>query len=748
MKKIIALVLALCMSLGMIVSVSAANPFVQRLNLVRLIRAMFSSDDVYEIGEVKNGVLTVYVAVNGKKDADGTKKNPTTLESARDAIREIDKTNLRGVDVVLTAGEYVLTETFSLTAEDSGTKDCPIRYIGEDGTKIIGGQAIKASDFTPATGSAVQYIPEEVRAAVVQLDLKKYGYTPEDVAKTLNTDAYTKKAIRLFSNGEMQTIARYPNIGEEITIIDGDMLDKDGNVTDNDGNQRPNDPDLAVTYVIYMDKEHIDRALTWHAPGKVFLNGYVDLLWRVDHTYILEIAAEDNMIEFNYPGTSAPAPGRTFYLYNIPEELDTPGEYYIDNDAILYYYPTEDFDSATLSVPVVDKIINIKSDYTTLENLTFETSGEDGIVIDADNVTVYSCTIRGIINNGIVSNGYNNVISTCHIHNIGAKGADIDGGDEATLTHGNNLFTNNYVHDFGILARGYNGALSLGGCGNTASHNEMFGSEHMAIHWSGTRNVIEYNYIHDVCLRADDMGAIYGGGIGMIDCTVRYNYIQNVGIPLDDPLGEIEGYNYCGAHAVYWDMYNGHNNTYGNIIENVRGCGIAMGNGKNCYVANNLFISCHHAVRMIAGVYNEAYFVEGGERMTHSYDSYVYNDIWVEAYPLLSTLIMDMKATTADDPLSWASPTGIVIKDNFFYGDRANTDSKKAVKDFELESHVINLNPDTIEYMDQSTGTLIVFNSKRNGMPDIKEALETAYATTGITYEQFLEMGTDWTPAE
>ena len=55
---------------------------------------------------------------------------------------------------------------------------------------------------------------------------------------------------------------------------------------------------------------------------------------------------------------------------------------------------------------IVDKIINIKSDYTTLANLTFETSGEDGIVIDADNVTVYNCTIRGIINNGIVSNGY------------------------------------------------------------------------------------------------------------------------------------------------------------------------------------------------------------------------------------------------------------------------------------------------------------------------------------------------------
>ena len=71
MKKIIALVLVLCMCFGMIVSVSAASPFAKRLNLVRLIRTMFSTDkEDYEIGELDDGVLTVYVAVDGKKDAE------------------------------------------------------------------------------------------------------------------------------------------------------------------------------------------------------------------------------------------------------------------------------------------------------------------------------------------------------------------------------------------------------------------------------------------------------------------------------------------------------------------------------------------------------------------------------------------------------------------------------------------------------------------------------------------------------
>ncbi|MBE6627197.1 MAG: right-handed parallel beta-helix repeat-containing protein [Ruminococcaceae bacterium] len=750
MKKIIALILAFCMSFGMIVSVSAAGPFIQRMNLARLIRLMLAPDDNrYEIGEVKDGVLTVYVAVNGKKDADGTKKNPfDSLESARDALRSIDKAKLGGIDVVLTSGEYVLSETFSLTAEDKGAKNCPIRYIGEDGTKIIGGQAIKASDFVPATGSAVQYIPEEAKSVVVQLDLKKYDYTPEDVAKTLNTDAYTKKAIRLFSNGEMQTIARYPNIGEEITILGGDMLDSDGNITTNDGNDPSHPEPIAETYVAYIDEEHIQRALTWHNPDKVYLYGHVDLLWRVDHTYILDINDEKNMIEFFFPGTSSPEAGRRFYLYNAPEELDHPGEYYIDDDAILYYYPTEDFATATLSIPTVDCIINIDgADYTTFENITFETSAKDGIIARANNITIYDCVIRGMIDTGIDILGYNNLISTNHIYNTGATGTVMDGGDTATLTPSNNLFTNNYCHDFGILAGGYNGALEFGGCGNTASHNEIFGSNHLGIHWGGVRNVIEYNYLHDLCLAADDMGAIYGGGFTMIDNTVRYNYIQNIGIPKNDSLASIEGYNYCGAHAVYWDMQNSYNSTYGNIIENIRGMGVVGGNGRNILIEDNLFISCWYAVRLICDGYNNVYY-RGESSYSTSLRDYMKTDIWVEAYPEITTLVLNLADTTEDDPLGWATPVNIVIKDNYFYGDRYNTGWRNQVIAFDIESHIYTWNLDTLEDMTEANNTLTVFNSKRNGMPDIKEAIEASYSTTGITYEQFLEMGTDWTPAE
>ena len=95
MKRIIALILVLCMTAGMIVSVSADSPFAKKLNLVRLIRTMFASgEDAPEFGELDDGKLIIYVAENGKKDAKGTEKAPLdSISTAREVIRGIDKSD-------------------------------------------------------------------------------------------------------------------------------------------------------------------------------------------------------------------------------------------------------------------------------------------------------------------------------------------------------------------------------------------------------------------------------------------------------------------------------------------------------------------------------------------------------------------------------------------------------------------------------------------------------------------------------
>ena len=194
-------------------------------------------------------------------------------------------------------------------------------------------------------------------------------------------------------------------------------------------------------------------------------------------------------------------------------------------------------------------------------------------------------------------------------------------------------------------------------------------------------------------------------------------------------------------------MYNGNNNTYGNIIVNVKGAGVAMGNGRNMYIADNLVISAHYVVTGICGIYVNAYY---GTPSSHknSLPAYMYEEPWTTEYPEMSKLVMDMTKTTYDDPWGWATPVNIVIENNFFYGDKYNTGSRKEIQPLSLESPFYSLNPDTIINMTANDGTLIVFNSRRDGMPDIKEALEAAAGTVSITYDQFLQMGTNWTPAE
>ena len=68
-----------------------------------------------------------------------------TLSRARDAVRELKKNDLeKPITVRVREGKYYLGETLILTAEDSGTSDCPITYTAYPGEKPIlsGGRKI------------------------------------------------------------------------------------------------------------------------------------------------------------------------------------------------------------------------------------------------------------------------------------------------------------------------------------------------------------------------------------------------------------------------------------------------------------------------------------------------------------------------------------------------------------------------------------------------------------------------------
>ena len=71
-----------------------------------------------------------------------------TIAKARDAIREIQAGGPlpAPVNVIIREGTYFLEDTLVFTAEDGGTKDCPVTYQAYPGEKpvVSGGRGIAA----------------------------------------------------------------------------------------------------------------------------------------------------------------------------------------------------------------------------------------------------------------------------------------------------------------------------------------------------------------------------------------------------------------------------------------------------------------------------------------------------------------------------------------------------------------------------------------------------------------------------
>ncbi|MCZ7640463.1 MAG: acetylxylan esterase [Verrucomicrobia bacterium] len=164
----------------------------------------------------------LHVAADGDDAHPGTEAEPfRTLERARDAIRAVkqrDALPAGGVEVRIHPGEYRVTQTFRLGAEDSGTAAAPVTYraVGREAPRFTGG--VRLSSFAVVEDTAVlARLPESARGQVWSADLAGAGVT-EVLPFTLGGFASgrgfrTHPAMELYVNGEAMTLARWPNEG-------------------------------------------------------------------------------------------------------------------------------------------------------------------------------------------------------------------------------------------------------------------------------------------------------------------------------------------------------------------------------------------------------------------------------------------------------------------------------------------------------------------------------------------------------
>jgi len=578
------------------------------------------------IARINGATPWFYVAPNGDDANPGTAARPfRTLERARDAMRERRKKESlppAGVAIVLKGGVYPrLKQSFTLTAEDSGTAAAPVVYRAAPGERPIlrAGQAI--SNFAPVNDSpAARRIPEAARSHVLQADLRAAGISDFGTLRPRGTDFFGKLAsmdapahLELFCDGVPMSLARWPNdtpkMSERFALVEfGDQEAlRDGGRTL-----------VKNSDIFYYSNPRPDA---WAKEPDPWLFGYWQYAFFSSYRKILRVDPEKKRIQIDWnlaPGSKEQpnmVKGSPYQGINLLCELDSPGEWYLDRDtSLLYFWPPSPVKRAEIVVSMLEipVVATEGASNVVLRGFTLEAGRQHGVVVkDGENVLLAGCVIRNMGCKGVdITGGRGHALVGCDLAYLGNAGVTLTGGDLPTLRSSEHVVENCHIHHFAHWNRGaYQPGIGVKGVGVRMSHCLIHDAPHQAFLISGNDNVTEYCEIHDVTHEAGDAGAwyMYGGVAALAERgqVVRYNYWHH--LPHNATLSKY----HCVCHmVVYIDNVNGGVTVYGNVFSRVDvDAGAVFFGGSDDIIENNVFHRCRAGIHMEdrSWVYAKAY---------------------------------------------------------------------------------------------------------------------------------------------
>ena len=537
-----------------------------------------------------------HIAPTGNDANAGSKAKPfATLEAARDAARrEISRTTKRKpLTIWLHGGDYLRTNALELTAEDSGTPNAPIfwRAYKDERVRLLGGRTL--TGFQPVNDPAVlSRLDENARGHVAQLNLRALGITDYGEMKSRGFGRPTAVShCELFFDHRPMTLARWPNEGEFTKIAGYPAGQKDEH-----GRQ-----------LGPLDKGFFysgDRPRRWQDISSLWAHGYWAYDWANSYEQIASIDLDQRLVKTLPPnGHYGFRKDQRIYFLNVLEELDQPGEWFLDRKTgVLYFWPPKAIATAIVArspegTAIPETILSLLDQpllkLTGVSNVTFR-----GLTLEATRANaveikggasnrIAGCLIRNIGDSGVVvSGGFGHGVAGCDIFDTGDGGVDLNGGDRQTLTPGGHFVENCHFQRQGRWSKCYVAAIHLNGVGMRASHNLIHDHPHCAILYWGNDHLMEFNEIHHIALETGDVGAIYTGR----DYTFRGNKIRHNFIHHTGGVG-------MGSMGVYMDDCVSGTEVFGNVFYKVHWA-MFIGGGRDHRVENNLFVDCDPAVRM------------------------------------------------------------------------------------------------------------------------------------------------------
>ncbi len=447
-----------------------------------------------------------------------------TIEKARNKIREH---GLNGVTVNIMEGVYRLSGMIEFDERDSGESGKPNIYQAYPGDKVVISGGIEIGN----TGWG------------------QYKHNGKTIYKK---NVGSLRFNSLFVNDKRAIRAREPDLTDETPYY---LIKK-------------TDEESLTSFYFYEG----DIDPHWKNLRNIELYSYI--MWiaprmRIDRVegdkvYIQGSLKEGEGYDREYYGYQ-----KRYFVENVFEGLDNPGEWYLDTNGDLYYYPLpgENINSAEIIVPVLEQLITLTdADYIAFKNLTFAytnwslaETGWNGL---AGAVEIYyrpairfnrteHCSfenniVKHIGNSGISAywyfNEYLNITGNA-VYDIGTVGIALINYEEPGVNSVKTpcIISDNIIHDIGVVNREGVG-IRTNGMNMTISHNTVYNipldgivlrtikqREDLGENWQDEWiiNTIEYNEVYNVMNELNDGGGIYLTG-HQPGSLIQYNYVHDI----------------------------------------------------------------------------------------------------------------------------------------------------------------------------------------------------------------------------
>lgn len=519
--------------------------------------------------------ILFFVAPDGDDRADGSIRDPfATLERARDAVNAKKRNGMLppgGATVFLRGGQYVVTNTFHLTEKDSGSYGAPIVYRAWKHEKPILDGGFEVHKFSKVKNPKIlERLPEVARKYVRRADVKAQGYDALRPQRAFGRHVNNKVVRELFENAIPMRPARWPN---HDTI----------RIKHSDGTQ--------TNFQIAVE----ERFKRWTGAKDLFANGYWRHLWWQLSVPVKSVNPQNGQVVLAESCHEQIRENHPIYFFNLLEELDQPGEWYLDRETgILYMWPQRHpwFSKHVLSRLSVPFVQADGAREVTFYGLIFAYGQQHAFVLNkCINMQIVGCEVCCIGGSALIADEcpalhvYGNRFRT-----LGHSGISVSGGDRRSLSPSRIEIENNEVCSFARCTRTYNPAVWANGCAIRIAHNYFHDAPSSAMSIGGNDHLIEFNRIERVVLEADDQGGIdMWGNPTFRGNVIRYNLWRDFG------GGDIS----CGQAGIRLDDAISGTVIYGNRFERTSAGNfgaVQIHGGQRNIVDNNIIIDCKNGI--------------------------------------------------------------------------------------------------------------------------------------------------------